>query len=151
MNKNKPHLAKKLVTHPEVEQKPIKERYFELQMKMGPMMMFGNAFSINDKAMDINRIDETVKAGSTEIWTIRNTSMMAHPFHIHNVQFKIISKKDINEHEAGFKDTVLIESNSAVKLLINFPKYSDKNTPYMYHCHILEHEDQGMMGQFTVV
>lgn len=151
IEKNQFSIPKKLVDHKKISQKIIKERYFQLQMKMGPMMMLGNAFSINNKVMDVNRIDEIIKANSVEIWTVGNTSMMAHPFHIHNVQFKIISKSNINAHETGFKDTVLVEANSVVKLLIHFPEYSDKNTPYMYHCHILEHEDQGMMGQFVVV
>ncbi|SMM99675.1 Multicopper oxidase [uncultured Candidatus Thioglobus sp.] len=146
-----PKLPQKLITHTKIPQKSVKKRSFELQMKMGMMRMLGNAFSINGKAMDINRIDEIVKADSTEIWTINNTSMMDHPFHIHNAQFKIIKKNNISAHETGFKDTVLVRANSAVEVLIHFPKYSDKNTPYMFHCHILEHEDQGMMGQFLVV
>lgn len=150
ITKTKFRIPKKLVSHKKIKQKIIRERYFELQMKMGPMMMFGNAFSINGKVMDISRIDEIVKANSSEVWVIRNTSMMAHPFHIHNAQFKIINKKGINPHETGFKDTVLVEPNSVVKLLIHFPKYRNKTMPYMYHCHILEHEDQGMMGQFIV-
>ena len=150
-------IPEKLVSHQKTDKKVNKKRYFELQMKMGMkvmvMMMFGNkVFRINGKAMDINRIDEVVKAGSSEIWIIENKSVMAHPFHIHNAQFKIISKKgSISEHETGFKDTVLIQPNDVVELLIHFPMYKDEKVPYMYHCHILEHEDQGMMGQFVTV
>lgn len=144
-------LPEKLASHPQINKKITQKRYFDLQMKMGPMMMLGNAFSINGKTMNINRIDEVVKAGSTEVWVVKNSSMMAHPFHIHNVQFKIISKPNIKPYERGFKDTVLIEPNSIVELLIEFPSYKDRKNPYMYHCHILEHEDQGMMGQFVVV
>jgi bilirubin oxidase len=155
VNKNNISIPQKLITHPKIERKITKERHFELQMK--PMMMMSmmaksnNTFSINNKSMSMKRIDEVVKAGSTEIWTISNTSMMDHPFHIHNAQFKIINNNRIRGHETGFKDTVLVASGKVVQVLINFPKYSDKNTPYMYHCHILEHEDQGMMGQFLVV
>jgi bilirubin oxidase len=125
-----------------------------LQMKMGPMaMMSGDAFSINEKTMDMRRIDEVVKAGSIEIWEISNQSMMAHPFHIHNVQFKIISKSsgNIDGHELGFKDVVLVNPRSSVRVIMQFPQFRDENIPYMYHCHILEHEDGGMMGQFLVV
>ncbi|MBT4315524.1 MAG: multicopper oxidase domain-containing protein, partial [Candidatus Thioglobus sp.] len=87
-----------------------------------------------------------------ELWEIENTSMMAHPFHIHNVQFKIISRRGkIKGHELGFKDVVLVRPHETVQVLIEFPKFSDEKTPYMYHCHILEHEDRGMMGQFVVV
>lgn len=144
-------LPGQLIVHEKMDQKPTKERRFELQMKMGATMMFGDAFSINDKAMQIDRIDEIVEADSTEVWTIHNTSVMAHPFHIHNAQFKIISKAGLSAHETGYKDTVLVEAGGVVKVRIHFPKYRDENTPYMYHCHILEHEDQGMMGQFVVV
>lgn len=143
----------KLVKHNNPKKSQVvKERKMVLQMKMGPMAMMGNPFTINGKAMDFNRIDEVVKAGSTEIWHIENQSMMAHPFHIHDVQFKIIAKKGgILGHELGFKDVVLVNSGETISVIMQFPKFSDAKTPYMYHCHILEHEDRGMMGQFVVV
>ncbi|WP_201339418.1 multicopper oxidase domain-containing protein [Isorropodon fossajaponicum symbiont] len=129
------------------------ERLMTLQMRIGPMMMFGgDVFSINGKTMDMNRIDEVVKAGSVEIWTIENHSMVPHPFHTHNVQFKIISRRGgAQGHELGHKDVVLVHPDEKVKVLIKFSEFSDENIPYMYHCHILEHEDRGMMGQFVVV
>ncbi len=135
-----------------------KKRVFKLQMQMGPQLAFGavmgskDLLQINGKSMKIDRIDEVVKAGSVELWEIENTSMMAHPFHIHNVQFKIVSRPSkIKGHELGFKDVVLVRPHETVQVLIEFPKFSDSKTPYMYHCHILEHEDRGMMGQFVVV
>ena len=78
---------------------------------------------------------------------------MAHPFHVHNVQFRILDRNGKAPHpgETGLKDVVLVHSNERVRILMSFPEYSDAKTPYMYHCHILEHEDQGMMGQFVVV
>ncbi|HIF89693.1 MAG TPA: hypothetical protein EYQ52_07805 [Candidatus Thioglobus sp.] len=108
--------------------------------------------TINDQSMDIGRIDAFVKKGTVEIWSIVNASMMAHPFHIHNVQFKIISRNgEVKSHELGFKDVVLVQPGETVEVLMKFPEYSDPNTPYMFHCHILEHEDRGMMGQFVVI
>ncbi len=152
-------IPKNLVQHNNPSFQSIsKKRVFKLQMQMGPQLMFGamsgttDLLKINGKSMNINRIDEVVKAGSTELWEIENTSMMAHPFHVHNVQFKIVSRRGkIKGHELGFKDVVLVRPHETVKLLMEFPKYSDPDTPYMYHCHILEHEDHGMMGQFVVV
>ena len=136
----------------------VRKRQMKLQMNMGPMLMLGalsgshDLLKINGRSMDINRIDEVVKAGSTELWEIENTSMMAHPFHIHNVQFKIIARRGkVKGHELGFKDVVLVRPHETVQVLIKFPEFSDAKTPYMYHCHILEHEDLGMMGQFVVV
>ena len=122
-------------------------RQFDLQMGM----MGG--FRINGKSMELSRIDFQVKRNSTEIWEVRNDSSMAHPFHVHNVQFHILDRngKQPSAIESGLKDTVLVERGEVVRLVMTFPEYSDAKTPYMYHCHILEHEDQGMMGQFVVV
>jgi len=142
-----------LIKHQEISRENLTKRYFKLQMAMGPQaMMAGDVFKINDRVMDMERIDEVVKAGSTEIWIVENTSMMAHPFHIHNAQFKVISNSaGIQPHERGFKDTVLVNPGSTVEVLIEFPEYKNESVPYMYHCHILEHEDQGMMGQFITI
>ncbi|SMN16655.1 Multicopper oxidase [uncultured Candidatus Thioglobus sp.] len=152
-------LPQTLVEHKALSVDSIsRKRKFKLQMRMGPQLMFGamsgsiDLLKINGKSMDINRIDEVVKAGATELWEIENTSMMPHPFHIHNVQFKIVSRRGkLEGHELGFKDVVLVNPHETVQVLIEFPKFSDAKTPYMYHCHILEHEDRGMMGQFVVV
>ena len=110
-------------------------------------------FRINGKSMDKNRIDFQVKRNTTEIWEVSNASPMAHPFHVHNVQFKVLDRngKRPNPSETGLKDTVLVGSRETVRIVMSFPEYSDAKVPYMYHCHILEHEDQGMMGQFVVV
>ncbi len=144
-------------------------RQFELEMgmmgrggmggMMGGMMNRMDAgdrdgmFRINGKSMDINRIDFQVKANSTEIWEVSNSSMMAHPFHVHNVQFQILDRNGKRPHpsESGLKDVVLVPPGERVRIMMKFPEYSDAKVPYMYHCHILEHEDQGMMGQFVVV
>ena len=128
----------------------VTTRQFDLQMGMG---MMRGGFRINGKTMEMSRIDFQVKRNSTEIWEVRNDSPMAHPFHVHNVQFHIldINGKKPTQIEAGLKDTVLVQRGEVVRIVMSFPEYSDTKIPYMYHCHILEHEDQGMMGQFTVV
>ena len=73
------------------------------------LLGFSDPFTINGQAMDMERINHKVKANTSEIWTIENTTMMAHPFHIHNVQFKILAKHgEIHGHELGYKDTVLV-------------------------------------------
>ena len=151
--------------------KAVATRKFELEMGMmgrggGPMgmmrgmggMMGGGEnesgmFRINGKSMDMNRIDFQVKRNTTEIWEISNSSPMAHPFHVHNVQFRVLDRNGKRPHlsESGPKDVVLVHGGETVRIVLAFPEYSDPQTPYMYHCHILEHEDQGMMGQFVVV
>lgn len=75
-------------------------------------------------------------------------SSTPHPFHVHGTQFQIIERDGEAPplNERGWKDTVMVENNEEVKLLAVF---KEKGV-FMYHCHILEHEDSGMMGQFTV-
>lgn len=119
---------------------------FEMAGMMG-------GFRINRKEMDINFINERVNVGETEIWKISNTTMMMHPFHVHNTQFRILSRNGspVRAAENGLKDTVLVYPRETVEILVRFEQYTDADSPYMYHCHILEHEDDGMMGQFVVV
>ena len=102
----------------------------------------------------MNRIDKRIKLGATEIWEIQNLGMgmmnFPHSFHVHDVQFQILSidNRAPEPHEAGWKDTVLIWPNETMRIIATFEDYTGL---YMYHCHILEHEDAGMMGQFQVV
>ena len=133
----------------------IRSRTFTLDMGMGMGMMMrrrGASMTINGRSMDMNRIDETVRLGTQELWVIDNPTMLAHPFHIHDVQFRIVDRNGVPPRpaEAGLKDTTLVPSGEQVRLLLQFADYADPDAPYMYHCHILEHEDAGMMGQFTV-
>jgi len=129
-------------------------RDMTLQMRMGMMMgnSQGDNFFINGRSMDMNRIDAVAKKDTFEIWRIINKSPMAHPFHIHNTQFKIlgINGRKPYPSELGFKDTVSVDSMGVIYVMVPFKYYSDDKIPYMFHCHILEHEDGGMMGQFLV-
>ncbi len=108
--------------------------------------------TINGKKFDIDRIDMTQKVGATEVWEITNKpdpmGGMIHPFHIHGTQFKVLSvnNEEPPENLKGWKDTIAVEPGDNVKITISF---SNKGI-YMYHCHILEHEDNGMMGQIEV-
>jgi len=109
--------------------------------------------TINGKKMDMERIDEIVKLNSIEIWEIRNDSRMAHPFHVHDVRFMILDRNGTppTASENGWKDTVLVPEQETVRIIMQFTDYADADSPYMFHCHILEHEDAGMMGQFIVI
>ena len=108
--------------------------------------------TINGKGMDHQYINEVIHSGDVEIWEIINLSGTYHPFHIHGVQFQILDRwgRPPADYELGWKDTVLVSNAEIVHVIMRFPEYSDANSPYMYHCHILEHEDMGMMGQFIV-
>ncbi|MEV6907331.1 multicopper oxidase domain-containing protein [Amycolatopsis sp. NPDC051071] len=97
-------------------------------------------------------MDEVVPAGAREIWEIHNETY-AHNFHLHEVAFRVL---EINSapppaYLSGLKDTVYVPKLAKVKLAVEFGHHVDPSVPYMYHCHILRHEDNGMMGQFVIV
>jgi FtsP/CotA-like multicopper oxidase with cupredoxin domain len=103
--------------------------------------------------MDMSRIDETVELGTTEVWEVTNTDGEYHNFHAHDVQFQVLSVdgREPGPPLSGWKDTVYMAPGSTVRLALQFTDYADPHSPYMYHCHLLQHEDAGMMGQFVVV
>ncbi len=109
--------------------------------------------SINGLTMDMDRIDATVELDTTELWRVRNTDGGFHNFHVHDVQFVVASVDGAPPPPelAGWKDTVAVPAGGEVELLVRFTDYADPGTPYMFHCHLLRHEDAGMMGQFVVV
>ncbi|MDK9695268.1 MAG: multicopper oxidase domain-containing protein [Siculibacillus sp.] len=105
--------------------------------------------TINGRSFAMERIDEKVDLGASEIWEIVSPDM-AHPFHVHGVHFAVLSE-DGGTPKAwnrGPKDTVLVENGA--ELLVTFAHPADAARPFLYHCHLLEHEDGGMMGTFTV-
>lgn len=105
---------------------------------------------INGNEFDMSRLDATVKVGDQEIWQITGTDM-AHPFHIHGASFHVLQLDGAPppEHLAGPKDTVLVKQQAL--LLVNFTQEADPSVPFVFHCSILEHQDAGMMGQYTAV
>ncbi|MFB7796753.1 multicopper oxidase family protein [Isoptericola sp. NPDC056134] len=109
--------------------------------------------TINGERMDAGRVDEVATVGSTEVWEVRNTIPMPHSFHVHDVQFRVltIDGEAPPPGLAGPKDTVYLEPRRTYRLLMRFEDYTDDVLPYMYHCHMLLHEDEGMMGQLLVV
>ncbi|MEL6644847.1 MAG: multicopper oxidase domain-containing protein [Pseudomonadota bacterium] len=136
-------------------------RDFELQMDIGADLaalaiawdnFCGNAgaMAINGMPMNMDRIDEEVTKGDTEIWRISVDDML-HPFHIHGCSFRILTQNGAEPpaYAAGWKDMVHVEEGWS-EVLVRFDYDAPVDAPYMYHCHILEHEDCGMMGQFTV-
>jgi FtsP/CotA-like multicopper oxidase with cupredoxin domain len=108
---------------------------------------------INGREMDPGRIDETITVDTTELWAVRNTSGEPHSFHVHDVQFQVLSVagEPPPVSLSGWKDTVYVPPQTELRLIMRFADYTDPDTPYMYHCHMLWHEDRGMMGQFVVV
>lgn len=117
-----------------------------------PMMSMTNFF-INGLKFDMETVNFTTQVGKTEIWNITNQTMMAHPFHIHGMHFYVLAVNGATPpaNLRGRKDVVVVPPmNGSVKLILRYEDFSDTDMPYMYHCHILSHEDTGMMGQFLV-
>jgi len=115
-------------------------------------MVMDGPFYFNDSSYNMMRIDYTIPLNNIEVWKLVNLTMVAHPFHIHDEQFYILDRNGIapGPEEMGRKDVVLVPPGDSVRFIIKFNNFSDTIIPYMYHCHILMHEDDGMMGQFVV-
>jgi FtsP/CotA-like multicopper oxidase with cupredoxin domain len=103
---------------------------------------------INGKTHDMARIDVETGLGTLEVWEIVSRGM-AHPFHVHGASFRILSLSGAlpPAHLAGWKDVVFVEDGAELLVAFNHP--ATREHPFMYHCHILEHEDAGMMGQYV--
>ncbi len=131
-------------------------------------------------------VEETPRAGTTEIWEIVNFTLDAHPFHIHLVQFQVLNRQPFDQwgywyayqdylaesapimgpddfltgpavppppEEAGWKDTALSMPGEVLRLVVpfNVPEGVEGPARYIYHCHMLEHEDNDMMRPFDVL
>jgi bilirubin oxidase len=121
-----------------------------------------NAFVINHHLFSYNLIDYKVPVNNTEIWEITSTSGFSHPFHIHDVEFNVLTIDGATPpaEQQGWKDVILVPGHQGppgssgshvVRFIAKFSDYADSIHPFMYHCHIALHEDEGMMGQFVVV
>jgi blue copper oxidase len=137
------------------ESSAIKARVFtitSMQMQSGMMGQNGGGHKINGKVYDKNRIDEYVTANTIEIWTFDNSQgMEPHPMHIHASHFQILDRtggrNQLIASESGWKDTVLVMPGEKVRVIVPF---SNLTGTFVFHCHNLEHEENGMMLQFQV-
>jgi len=112
-------------------------------------------FWIDGKPFDENRVDITIKRGTTEIWKITNLDDVfggiEHSFHIHLVQFRVLDRDGVAPPpgETGLKDTVVIPAGTSVRVQATFADYPGL---YTYHCHLMEHSSTfQMMAQMEIV
>ena len=130
-----------------------KTRNFILNaMQMGSGMNMTGIHRINGKTYDKNRIDETVATNETEIWVFDNSKGdEPHPMHLHAVHFQVLERRggrgQLIASESGWKDTVLVMPGETVKIIIPFANLTGV---FVFHCHNLEHEDDGMMLQYRL-
>jgi suppressor of ftsI len=114
-----------------------------------------HAFMINGRVMDEHRVDETVRLGDTEEWTIVNTDRQYHSFHIHQTGFLVTEVNGVLQNEDSLRDTFSTPPATdarpgILKVVIPFtdPVIVGR---FVYHCHAVDHEDKGMMGIVEVV
>jgi blue copper oxidase len=124
----------------------LSEQFTQPNLAEGP-------FAFDREFFDMDSINQVVYLNDTEIWTLINLTQVSHPFHIHDIQFQIV---DINggpvpAYEQGWKDVVLVPAGDTVRFITTFTNFADDSVPYMYHCHLLHHEDDGMMASFIVI
>ena len=124
---------------------PETVRSFELNHGMSPAM--GMAFLINGEPYNGERLHTQVQLDTVEYWEITNTGVMDHPFHIHVDSFQVISRNGQPESLPAWRDTVLVRRGETVRIRIPFRDFAGKT---VYHCHILDHEDLGMMGNLMI-
>jgi blue copper oxidase len=124
----------------------VRTRSFTLTMAMGG----GGMHRINNLTYELNRIDYEVPGNDLEEWRIINGTTLFHPMHVHGVLFQVLSRNgstNLPPSDIGWKDTVLVNPGETVRVLVKFSHY---NGIYLFHCHNLEHEDDGMMLNFRV-
>lgn len=107
-----------------------------------------NQFFINGKMFDPRRVDVRPKLGTVEEWTLVNSTSEQHPFHIHVNDFQVISVGGVPWPATGLQDTVPMYPGQNVVIRMRFTDFTGR---FVFHCHILNHEDNGMMAVVEVV
>jgi FtsP/CotA-like multicopper oxidase with cupredoxin domain len=107
--------------------------------------------TINGRSFAMDRIDERIPAGSSEVWEFVNDGAFAHPVHVHGGQHRVLSREggrgEVMPWERGLKDTALLLPGERIRMAVEFTHPGI----FLLHCHNLEHEDAGMMSNFEVL
>ncbi|MCL4455636.1 MAG: multicopper oxidase family protein [Deinococcus sp.] len=109
--------------------------------------MMASRFFINEKAFDAGRVDFTGRLGDLEVWEIENKGDMDHPFHLHTYPFQVLERNGVAEPFRSWKDVVNLKKDDLVRIAVPLRDFGGLS---VYHCHIVEHEDRGMMGTLEV-
>jgi bilirubin oxidase len=102
---------------------------------------------IDGRTMDMDRVDVHTTLGATEIWQLENVVGMDHPFHLHGFEFQVLDRNGVTEPFRSWKDVVNVPRHQTVRFIVHYTDFAGK---WMFHCHILAHEDQGMMAVLEV-
>jgi FtsP/CotA-like multicopper oxidase with cupredoxin domain len=117
----------------------------EVHLGVRPSLRTGLKFVVNSET---HHRDHPVKVGELQIWEVVNDTLMDHPFHLHGFFFQVLSVNGTPPAFRSLEDTVNVPPRSRVRIAWT---PDDRPGEWMYHCHILEHHESGMMGHFTVV
>ncbi len=124
------------------DREPDHRREITMTMGMGGMGA-GMAFGFDDRPFDGERTDQSVTSGTVEEWTIHNPTMMDHPFHLHVWPMQVVEEDGSVVAEPTWRDVINVSAGGAIRVLVDFAHHPGRS---VYHCHILDHEDAGMMG-----
>ncbi len=134
-------------TEPQGPVTRLRQLTFAMGLGAGMRMGLGLGFTIDGRTFDPGRDDQIVTPGTTEQWTVVNTSPMDHPFHLHGWPFQVMDTNLSTPPATTLQDVVLVPAYGQANLRIPFTGHSGRS---VYHCHILDHEDLGMMGTVNV-
>lgn len=126
----------------------VRERVFQLTMDHSRSK---GIHMIDGKVFDMERSDYQIPFGELEVWEIQNQAEGMHSMHIHGAHFQVLERRfagQMTPVDYGWKDTVLVNDNEVVRLAVRFDSFKGR---YLFHCHFLEHEDDGMMVNIDVV
>ncbi len=124
------------------DRQPDNRREITMTMGMGGMGG-GMAFGFDDRTFDGERIDQSVTTGTVEEWTIRNPTTMDHPFHLHVWPMQVVEEDGKSVDEPMWRDVINVSAGGYIRVLVDFARHPGRS---VYHCHILDHEDAGMMA-----
>jgi len=116
----------------------------KVSLSVGLSIKHGIDFLVNGET---HADDKPVVLGELQVWEVRNTSLMDHPFHLHGFFFQVLEVDGKAPEYVSWKDTINLKPRSSVKIAW----MPDRVGQWMYHCHILEHHEAGMMGHFEVI
>ncbi|NPC86596.1 multicopper oxidase domain-containing protein, partial [Pyxidicoccus fallax] len=104
-------------------------------------------FMVNGRTYEHHRTDLTVKADTLEVWELRNPSPMDHPFHLHVFPFQVLTRDGVPAPFPAWRDVINLRAGETVRIAVPFREHTGD---VMLHCHIVEHEDRGMMANVRV-
>ena len=106
-----------------------------------------HAHALGQLGLTVHGVDISGKLGTLEVWELVNKSDMDHPFHLHSFPFQVISRNGRPEAYRAWRDVVNLKKEDRVRIAVPLSDFTGKT---VYHCHVLEHEDRGMMGVLEV-